>query len=136
MDSPQHREVHMTRLTDAELAAMEARANAATEGDWRVVRRTPVMGAFDIEYSRGSPFFANTETLADADFIASARSDVPRLLAELKAERERCAELRRLVEVYGGLGVDRCGGCGQLGFHESTWHQQDCAVAKALKETE
>ena len=32
-----------------------------------------------------------------------AENDVPPLLAELKAERERCAELRRLVEVYGGL---------------------------------
>ena len=29
--------------------------------------------------------------------IALAREDVPRLLAELKAERERCAELRRLL---------------------------------------
>jgi hypothetical protein len=58
------------------------------------------------------------------------------LIVELKAERERCAELRRLVEVYGGLGVDRCGDCGQLGFHHDAWHQPDCAIAKALKETE
>lgn len=65
-----------------------------------------------------------------------AENDVPSLLAELKAERERCAELRRLLEEHqykpGGVGLERlaCIECRRIKCPPS------CAIAKALKETE
>lgn len=75
----------------------------------------------------------------DAEFMSPATlaSTGLLLLAELKAERERCAELRRLLEEnqHKGDGFDRarCVGC-------SARHDRPCAdwceIAKALKETE
>lgn len=92
----------MTRLTDAELAAMEEKIRSVAE-----------------------LFRAPQTTIGEI-----LTEDFPRMLAELKAERERCAELRRLVVDFQQTRMNPCIACG--------WFQcvPDCAIAKALKETE
>ena len=72
-------------LSEQELAAIEARAEAATEGPWAarfdgqrqgifVAHRSVIL--FDVGHVR--------PTTPDADFIANARADVPRLIAEVR----------------------------------------------------
>lgn len=85
----------MTRLTDAELAAMEVEA---------------LPGSITEEWAR--------------------LLNIPRLLAELKAERERCAELRRLLKEHAQSQPGYCIRCGCVTCPPF------CAIAKALRETE
>lgn len=81
-------------LTDAELTFIEAREEAATKPKWRVVRAL-------VDYPLGKPsnepkyrclqldrdgYSTSPILKADAEFIAAARQDVPRL----------CATVRRL----------------------------------------
>lgn len=56
-------------MTEAELAEIEARANAATPGPWKIggLRRLQ-MGLME----------------QDADFVTAARTDVPALVAEVR----------------------------------------------------
>ncbi len=61
-----------TLLTDEELAAIEARADAATPG----------VG------------FSQSWTWGDAVFVAYARTDIPRLVAEVRRLRETVRWLR------------------------------------------
>lgn len=110
----------MTRLTDAELAAMEARANRATPGTWRYDHLGQMIhsdgprhggsGDMLIADIRGWGYLngagganmpeAEAAAIQDANgyFLTLARSDMPRLLAELKAERERCEELVKAIQ--------------------------------------
>jgi hypothetical protein len=74
-------------LTDDELRAIEDRAAKATPGPWTV--------SFDPNRpNHGWVYDADNDCLAgdlepgDAAFIAAARTDVPRLVAALRAERE------------------------------------------------
>ena len=82
-------------LTDAELGAIEARCAAATPGPWRswIEGRDHTSGdsvitsrAHDI-YLSPPPSHAAPH---DQDFIAAARQDIPRLIAEVR-------RLRRLL---------------------------------------
>jgi hypothetical protein len=67
-------------LTDADLAEIEARANAATPGPWW-------------PWPDAEGWFVRSDTLAvttgmteaDADFIRASRTDIPRLLADRRA---------------------------------------------------
>lgn len=70
-----------------DLAAIEARANAATRGPWGV-EQSPndlysalVVGT---ALDPGAPELAACLTRADAEFIAAARTDVPQLVAEVR----------------------------------------------------
>lgn len=77
-------------MTPADLAAIEERCSAATDGPWR-------HDGFQLVYCDELGDIANA-TSNDAAFIAHARSDVPALLAEvrrLQADNER---LRRGME--------------------------------------
>lgn len=72
------------------LDEIEARANAATPGAWErhpiayrggcVVSRVPGQPPQDVAITEG-----HAGSIADADFIAHARFDVPYLLARLRA---------------------------------------------------
>lgn len=76
---------------EPDLDAIEARANAATEGPWEAVcdsSRPDVLtenrkgGYFDAGHLFGLDKYDNND--ADAEFIAHARTDIPALLTELR----------------------------------------------------
>lgn len=81
-------------LSEAELAEIELRAAAATPGPWRsfVEGRDHTAGSSFIstgeEGSRGEDIELTGATVADQDFIAAARQDVPRLIAEVRALKQ------------------------------------------------
>ena len=84
-------------MTDEQLAEIEARANAATPGPWRVTNGhpsgtpravSPVL-KFDSLMRAGQPYAEN------ADFIAHARADIPALISALRAAQARVAELEK-----------------------------------------
>jgi hypothetical protein len=76
-----------------DLDAIQARAEAATPGPWRLTDGG--WGEF-VQDSEGRELWAlrHTPEVADAEFIAHARADVPALVAELHAARKIIAEAR------------------------------------------
>jgi hypothetical protein len=106
--------------TAAELAAISARAEAATEGPWRVIEppkarpddKTPLIGnvvAPDGDAELGNWMVAERVVWkVNRDFIAAARSDVPRLVAELTRAREALQTYQRLsLEAFKLLDADQ-----------------------------
>ena len=99
-------------LTDADLDAIEQRANAATEGPWEAgdddwdggYIRMPADG-FGVAYIATHIQQGADEGCADAEFIAHARADVPALLAEvrrLRADAEQAYSwARQIADRYG-----------------------------------
>lgn len=79
---------------DLDLAAVEARAAAATPGPWVVERCSDGRESISAPEWDGGVWVAATEDYAtdyateDAEFIAHARSDVPALVAEVKRLRD------------------------------------------------
>ena len=84
---------HGTVLTDEELDAIEARCEAASAGPWvsMVEGRDHTSGSSFIRTGavddRGENIELTGATVSDQDFIAHARQDVPRLLAEVRRLR-------------------------------------------------
>ena len=80
-------------LSEAELAEMLSRAKAATPGPWKsyVEGRDHTSGSSFIRTGpreeRGEDIELSGATPADQDFIAAARQDVPRLIAEVRRLR-------------------------------------------------
>jgi hypothetical protein len=76
-------------LTDEYLAQVQRRADAATAGPW-------ISFVEGRDHTSGSSFVRTSSidielsgaTVADQDFIAHARDDVPLLLAEIRRLRE------------------------------------------------
>lgn len=82
-------------MNEEELTAIEGRCNAATTGPWVacmegrdhesgsdfIMRGTADMRSDDLELSNASQ--------ADFDFIAHARQDIPRLVAEVRRLRAK-----------------------------------------------
>jgi hypothetical protein len=98
-------------VTDEEIAAIEARAAAATVGEWRDMPAH--WGQADVVVHdpdghtliNGEPHTKITDYIkrSDAAFIAAARTDVPALLAEVRRLRaigglESCNRARRAAE--------------------------------------
>ena len=85
-------------LSDEELASIRRRCEAATPGSWKsyVEGRDHESGSSFImvgsSAARGADIELSGATVADQDFIAHARQDVPRLLDEVERLR---AQLRR-----------------------------------------
>lgn len=87
-------------MTDKELAEIRARCEAATKGPWVECRNG---GGDDFLYSidsepTGLPIVkadcgVYPPEKEDADFIAHAREDIPKLLAEVERLRKQVAEL-------------------------------------------
>ena len=76
-----------------DLDAIEARAEAATEGPWyeddvTFGTGTLVIARFDDTVVQSSLPLSHTRTAPNADFIAHARTALPALVAELRAARE------------------------------------------------
>jgi len=84
-------------ITDEELAEMLARAASAKDGPWTsyIEGRDHTSGSSFIMTgppgSRGSDIELSGASAADQDFIAAAKQDVPRLVAEVR-------RLRRLLK--------------------------------------
>lgn len=83
-------------LSDEELSAIAARVVAASPGPWKsfIEGRDHSCGSSFImtgqREGRGGDIELTGATVADQDFIAAARQDVPRLLEEI-------AELKKLI---------------------------------------
>jgi hypothetical protein len=73
-------------MTDEELSAIKARAEAATEGPWEVGHRCEI---YTRHYAVGP--IGDFWEPADARFTANARADIPALLAEVERLREELA---------------------------------------------
>lgn len=73
------------RLTNEELQAIRGRAEKATEGPWRIGKQSP-NGLNNIG-TVGGLLTAQTTNEANAAFIAHARQDIPKLLAEIERLR-------------------------------------------------
>lgn len=77
-------------LSDATLTAIEARAEAATEGPWEEKTwSTKTHAVYRVE-DNGKGILVSTE--ADQIFIAHARTDIPLLLAEVNRLRTLIGE--------------------------------------------
>lgn len=94
-----------TELTAAELAEIETRAEAATTGPW--VHDADKGGEHRVGTSDGKEWVAyigNDEDwphpVPDAAFIAAARTDVPRLVAALRAAYAELETSRRIRESW------------------------------------
>ena len=75
-------------MTDEELHEIETRCESATGGPWRsfVEGRDHDNGS-DFIQTAGDDIELTGGTVADQDFIANARQDVPKLLAEVRRLR-------------------------------------------------
>ncbi|MER8409597.1 MULTISPECIES: hypothetical protein [unclassified Mesorhizobium] len=82
-----------TSLSELELQEMEARVAAAQTGPWKswVEGRDFSGGSNFIQTGQGPDRGEDIEmtgaTIADQDFIAAARQDIPRLIAEVRRLR-------------------------------------------------
>jgi hypothetical protein len=77
------------RLNAEELEAIRKRAEAATPGPWfdsETVYVVSNVRGDSIEW--GADFIAETQEQSDAEFIANAREDVPKLLVEIERLRK------------------------------------------------
>jgi hypothetical protein len=88
-----------TPISDAELDAMQRRVDAARKGPWKsfIEGRDHECGSDFImvgpEGDRGEDMEIVGVSNADQDFIAAARQDVPRLIAEVRRLREELGRL-------------------------------------------
>lgn len=86
----------MTSTEEAlDLAAIQARADAATPGPWRIDGHE-IVGRSTSRRTLQDPWVADVDPVsADADFIAHAREDVTAMLARVEALEAETAKLRR-----------------------------------------
>lgn len=145
----------MTLLSDEQLAEIEARANAATEGPWILADSTdeasdwfsefdePMVVTADSEPGHYSLIAANftqgeSEGADDARFVAAARTDVPKLVAHIRAQAEALERQRANTQRL-ALQLDALTMCGAEGcylsmaiFHchgEDGEHGGECCTA-------
>lgn len=106
-------------MTEQQLAAIEARANAATAGPWRAdvgfstIPDGPPEGVAvwcQTPGSEGDAVVADlgdyTDGPANGAFIANAREDVPALVAEVRRLRADVAERRLQAETLAAKGLN------------------------------
>jgi len=80
------------------LAAIEARAQAATEGPWQMDE-----GSYHV-YRGEDMICADLYTEPDAAFIANARTDVPALLALVREQQAKLDRILKLADWAGHRG--------------------------------
>ena len=99
------------RLGTVDMQKIFERAQRATPGPWVVCREHPVLGTIggpvcymdedeDVCVGQACDFGPTNDPMHDADFIAHARTDIPRLLAEVQTLRIEIAGLRSHVRLY------------------------------------
>lgn len=85
------------RMTDEELAQIKERAEKATEGPWKI-EESRYEGSYNVSSVKEEyDLSACLCPIKDAEFIAHAREDIPKLLAEIEALRESKEYCKRLV---------------------------------------
>ncbi|MBR8661186.1 ead/Ea22-like family protein [Brevibacillus sp. NL20B1] len=108
------------RLTPEELAAIRERAEKATPGPWRWSNAKVLNGKYDF-VPQGS-YLADTLIMFgdtyengehDAEFIAHAREDIPRLLDALEAAYAEIERLKRKLDAMDDAVYARFGYCEQ-----------------------
>lgn len=77
-------------MNEEELSEIERRCSSATPGPWKswIEGRDHTAGDSVIT-TEGDDIYLSGATPADQDFIAAARQDVPRLIAEIRRLRAR-----------------------------------------------
>lgn len=115
-------------MTDLDLDAIEARANAATPGPWE--HGADKNGGVRDIYAPDDTHITGGALYADAVFLAYARTDVPLLVAEVRRLRAEC-ELRRHRENH----TSEILGC--PGYHREIPDRAEQAVSdyKTMLET-
>jgi hypothetical protein len=89
---------HKKALSDLELLEIRQRCDGATAGPWKsfIEGRDHASGSSFImtgsDENRGQDIELSGGTVADQDFIAHAREDIPRLLEEIMTLRKRALE--------------------------------------------
>ena len=85
-------------MTDEQLAAIRARADAATPGPWKAFKNYDDYNTIRPESAQDCEHIFNCEMYggtppgdADAEFIASARKDIPALLDEIERLKQKLA---------------------------------------------
>ncbi|SEM74080.1 hypothetical protein [Bradyrhizobium sp. OK095] len=75
-------------LTEEDIEAIKLRCDQATAGPWRsfIEAREKISGS-DFIQTGGEDIYLTGATIADQDFIAHARQDIPMLIAEIKRLR-------------------------------------------------
>lgn len=87
------------KLTEQELAAIEARLKASTEGMWMLSPATGVLGSGVVSAPFGRVVALGVASDADAEFIAKAHWDVDALLVHIRAQdAEQVVALRDAIE--------------------------------------
>ena len=88
-------------MSDIDLDAIEARANAATPGPWLVLRGMDCthVRAQDGHFETGCINWDGRDA-SDADFIAAARTDIPALIARVREQEQEIAKLREVVAFF------------------------------------
>ena len=76
---------HTAALTHQEIAEIRERCDQATPGPWKsFVEAREQMSGSDFIQTDGEDIYLTGGTVADQDFIAHARQDIPKLLAEIE----------------------------------------------------
>lgn len=77
-------------LTDAELLEIKARCDQATPQPWKAfIESRDVFSGSDFIQTGGEDIYLNVGTsVADYEFIAHARQDIPKLIAEVERLRK------------------------------------------------
>ena len=147
----------VSRMTDLDLAAIRARAEAATKGPWEVCAFDSGHSKFEMSVSvitesagdricdmdglgrTWNEIDARDDGMADAEFIAHAREDIPALLAELDRLNATIGRVRDIHAPIDALdfGVNPrgnrtkvCIGCGQ---DNGNWNYWPCDTICALE---
>ena len=130
-------------MTDAELDAIRARADAATPGPWQKIQPGGPNGPFwGICNPKGNIIALRlSQSTQDADFISAAREDVPALVAEidrLRAENDQVRAMLRQLEWIPRreswfLTYDRLRYCHICGGFVAQGHAPDCKLAALLR---
>jgi hypothetical protein len=87
------------RLTNEELAEIRKRAEAATEDPWFVEGKT-VYSSGVLLAGTYPAMICDECDVTEAEFIAHAREDVPKLLAEIERLKIALENVADLTEIY------------------------------------
>lgn len=116
--------------TNDRLAEIKARAEAATEGSWLNVGLVVCSTTTHEDVADTVVEPVNLQQLANAEFIAHARTDVPALVAALEA----VLDLHQPFEWSFGFGpVQSCKHCAEQGANEEKAHYP-CPTVQAVTE--